>query len=97
MRLALALLATLLEGCIIGDLLTVRRSQKIQAQQGFVGGTVAAADGADTWMVVLIASVPCDEDWSTLRDAVGRGEHPSQSADPALRAPSSALARSSSS
>lgn len=86
MRPALALLSLLLSGCIVGDLLAVRRSQKIQAQQGFVGGTLAAADGADTWMVVLIASVPCDEDWSTLRDAVSRGEHPLQSADPALRA-----------
>jgi len=36
-------------------------------------------------MVVLIASVPCDEDWSALRDAVARGEHPSQSTDPELR------------
>jgi hypothetical protein len=86
MRAALALIAILLGGCVIGDLLEVRRSQKVLAEQAFVGGTVAAADGADTWMVVLIASVPCDEDWSTLRDAVGRGEDPLQSADPALRA-----------
>ena len=87
LRAALALLALLLAGCsIVGDLLKVRESQKILAQQSFVGGTVAAADGADTWIVVLIASVPCDEDWSSVRDAVGRGENPSQSADPALRA-----------
>jgi Lecithin:cholesterol acyltransferase len=86
MRPSLVLLAMLLGGCVVGDLLEVRRSQKVLAEQSFVGGTVAAADGADTWMVVLIASVPCDEDWSALRDAAGRGEHPSQSADPALRA-----------
>ena len=33
-------------------------SQKILAQQSFIGGTVAAADGADTWMVVMVARSP---------------------------------------
>ena len=76
----------LLAGCAVGDILEVRESQKIIAEQSFLGGSVEAADGSDGWMVVLIASVPCDEDWSALRDAVERGENPSQTSDPALRA-----------
>ena len=83
---ALALLASLLAGCAVGDLLEVRESQKIIAEQSFLGGSVEAADGTDSWMVVLVASAPCDEDWSALRDAVTRGENPLQTADPRLRA-----------
>ena len=77
------LLASLLAGCAA---IEIRESQKIIAEQSFLGGTVEAADGTDAWMVVLIASVPCDEDWSALRDAVARGENPPESADPGLRA-----------
>jgi pimeloyl-ACP methyl ester carboxylesterase len=80
------LLALLLAGCAIGDLIKIRESQNILAERSLLGGTVEAADGADTWMVVLIATVPCDEDWSAVRDALVRGEDPSQSADPELRA-----------
>ncbi|HEY8152838.1 MAG TPA: hypothetical protein VII72_01780 [Myxococcota bacterium] len=84
--LALALLASLLAGCAVGDLLEVRRSQQILAEQSYLGGSVEAADGSDGWLVVLVASFPCDEDWSAIRDSVVRGENPSQSADPELRA-----------
>jgi pimeloyl-ACP methyl ester carboxylesterase len=83
---ALALLASLLAGCAVGDLLEVRGSQKILAEQSYLGGTVQAADGSDGWLVVLVATFPCDEDWSVLRDAVARGENPAQSADPETRA-----------
>jgi pimeloyl-ACP methyl ester carboxylesterase len=87
----LALLAPLLlTGCIALDLAKTRESQDILAEYAYVGGTVAAADARRGWLVVLIASAPCDEDWSALRDAVARGEDPAQSADPELRA---ALAR----
>lgn len=83
----LALLATLLAtGCIALELAKTRESQQSLAEYGYVGGRVAAADASDGWLVVLIASTPCDEDWSALRDAVGRGEDPTQSADPKLRA-----------
>ena len=36
--------------------------------------------------MVLIASHPCDEDWSAFRDALARGEDLAQTSDPALRA-----------
>jgi hypothetical protein len=77
------LLTPLLAGCA---LLEIRESQKILAQQAYLGGTVAAEAGGEGWMVVLIASLPCDEDWSALRDAVIRGENPAQSSDPGLKA-----------
>ena len=84
------LASLLLTGCIALDLAKTRESQNTLAEYAYVGGTVAAADARDGWLVVLIASAPCDEDWSALRDAAARGEDPAQSADPDLRA---ALAR----
>jgi pimeloyl-ACP methyl ester carboxylesterase len=75
------LLTPLLAGCAVFDLLRVHESQRIMAKFGLVGGTVSAQDSADSWLVVLIASLPCDEDWSALRDAVARGENPAASGD----------------
>jgi pimeloyl-ACP methyl ester carboxylesterase len=82
-----ALLATLLStGCIALELAETRASQKALAQYGYIGGKVSAADASDGWLVVLIAALPCDDDWSLLRDAVKRGDDPARSEDPKLHA-----------
>jgi pimeloyl-ACP methyl ester carboxylesterase len=88
LRRALALLVAGLStsGCVLLDLAKTRESQQAMAQYGYVGGKVAAADGGDEWLVVLIARLPCDDDWSLVRKAVRRGEDPARSADPRLHA-----------
>lgn len=83
---AAALLALAASGCIFGELWKARESERALAAHGWVGGSVAPADGSEGWLVVLVAQLPCDEDWSLLRDAVARGVAPAGSADPQLRA-----------
>jgi len=60
-------------GCIIGDLLKVRETQKKAAQYAYVEGTVAAQVPSKHWMVVFVVRVPCDEDWHNVRELVDRG------------------------
>ena len=56
------------------------------AEYGLIGGTVAAQDDSQAWLVVLVAEARCDEDWSALRDAMNRRGPPTQAGDPALYA-----------
>ncbi len=74
-------------GCIIADLWKVRETEQAAAQYAYVGGTVTTQTPSDHWIVVLIWSLPCDEDWRALREAVASGAaaSPAETWSPELR------------
>src|SRR5262245_3749291 len=88
-RLPLALLvATTLSGCIVRELWETRRLKQIKAEYAFVAGTVGGGQPGDHWLVVFIASVPCDDDWQALMRARDSGAlaRPPDTWTPELRA-----------
>jgi len=83
---AAALLASTASGCVLRDLWRVRESEQALAGRGWLGGTVEPLDGSESWLVVLVAQLPCDEDWRVIRAAGARGDAPGAGVAPALRA-----------
>jgi len=73
----LASMAAVATGCILIEMSKVRESEKKRAQYAYISGTVEANVPDAEWMVVYIATVPCDEDWRAIRELVDRGELPS--------------------
>ena len=72
-------------GCILRDLAKVRETEAMDAHYAYIAGTVryeasGAADAAHPndaeWMVVYVFTLPCDDDWKTLKDLVERGTLP---------------------
>ena len=50
-------------GCVLNDLLKVREGKKRNAGFALISGTVATEVAGAHWMVVYIATVPCNEGW----------------------------------
>ena len=71
------LLVALVSGCgTLGDLLTTQRVQQELADYGFVAGTVSEeAAGGGHWLVVLIATLPCDAEWEQLLALAASGRY----------------------
>ena len=66
-------LPLLLGSCTFFDLMKVRETEKMDAGYARVSGTVSPGEVKADWMVVYLAKVPCNEDWTTLRERVASG------------------------
>jgi pimeloyl-ACP methyl ester carboxylesterase len=72
-------------GCTVFDLMKVRDTERMDAEYARVSGTVSPGDVKAQWMVVYLAKVPCNEDWTALRERVASGilsANPSEWAQP---------------
>ena len=68
------LVAALANGCVLRELWQTRRFEQVLAQYAYVEGTVASGSGGEPWMIVLLARMPCDDDWRALLAARDRGD-----------------------
>jgi pimeloyl-ACP methyl ester carboxylesterase len=78
---ALLAIAFVTSGCIVLDLSKVRDSEKAEAQQARIAGTVVSNLRDDSWVVVYVATMPCDDDWAELRALTQSGGFPENPAD----------------
>jgi len=60
-------------GCTLLELSKVRGAEELEARYASAAGTVEANLPEAEWMVVYVATFPCDEDWAAVLEAVRSG------------------------